>query len=428
MLKSGADFAHMHVAFVVPRFYPCVGGYENSILAVARRLRDSGHRVSVFTTTALDLEAFWVDGFRTVPAGTEAYDGVEITRFPICYRRWLRRLGRVAALTPNWSLKARFARPSFRVIGLRQALKQCAADIIHVGPLPYNSLIYEGIYAARRQGARVIATPCVHFGIDGADEIARDYAAPHQIALLAQCDAVLTMTKMEARRLRELGLAAERLAVAPFPVPVSEVTGGSGENFRQRHGITEPIVLHLGMKAYDKGSVTVVEAMQKLWQQGNRAQLVLAGPSLAAFDDYLRVHASGCKRLLNLPPITAEERRDILAAADIVVQPSRVESLGLALLEGWANGKPVIAANIAVSRELVENNRNGRLVPFGDAEALAGAIGELLDNPDLGMAMAERGREQVVKVYASEPALARIENLITNSGPIVGAADRAGAV
>jgi glycogen(starch) synthase len=404
----------MHVVFVVPRFHPCVGGYENSILAVACRLRDSGHRVSVFTTTALDLEAFWVEGFRTVPAGKELYEGIEIHRLPICYRRWLRRAGRVAALAPSWRLKARFARPSFRVIGLREALERCSADVIHVGPLPYNSLMYEGMQAARALGARVIATPCVHFGEDGAADIARDYASPHQIALLDHCDAVIAMTEMEARRLCELGVAADKVSVAPYPVAISEVSDGNGQAFRQKYEITEPIVLHLGMKAYDKGSVAVVEAMKRLWQQRRRVRLVMAGPSLAAFDDYLRANAGGCEYLLNLPPVAADDRRNLLAAATLMAQPSRVESLGLVLLEGWANGKPVIAADIAVSRELVQRGHNGLLVPFGDVEALAGAISDLLDNPGLREQMGARGQEKVLREYSPQTILTRIVNLIVN--------------
>src|SRR5450755_1606126 len=53
----------LHAVFVLPRFYPYRGGYENSMLAICRCLVDRGHRVSVFTTTTDDLESLWVPGY-----------------------------------------------------------------------------------------------------------------------------------------------------------------------------------------------------------------------------------------------------------------------------------------------------------------------------------------------------------------------------
>jgi hypothetical protein len=48
--------------------------------------------------------------------------------------------------------------------------------------------------------------------------------------------------------------------------------------------IDGPVVLRLGMKAYEKGSMTVVEAMKLLWAHGSQAWLVMAAPSMSEFD------------------------------------------------------------------------------------------------------------------------------------------------
>lgn len=45
------------VLFVTPRFHPYPGGYENYVTWLAKSLRKTGARVSVFTATAFDLEA-----------------------------------------------------------------------------------------------------------------------------------------------------------------------------------------------------------------------------------------------------------------------------------------------------------------------------------------------------------------------------------
>ena len=154
----------MHAVFVVPRFHPYRGGYENSMLSIARCLVERGHRVTVFTTTAQDLESLWLPGFKTYPAGDSTVDGVSIRRFPVSYKRWARRATRILGLVPYWRWKAQFWRPAFHVPGLRDALHSSNADIFHVGPLPYNNLIYAGIEAAEYHQVPVIATPCTHLG------------------------------------------------------------------------------------------------------------------------------------------------------------------------------------------------------------------------------------------------------------------------
>ena len=106
----------MDITFIVPRFHPYPGGYEKYILGLARGLT-AGNKITVLTTTALDLEYFWLKEFRSFPAGRETLDGIEIIRLPICHRRWRRRLSRLLGLLPSWELKAQFAPPSFRVIG-----------------------------------------------------------------------------------------------------------------------------------------------------------------------------------------------------------------------------------------------------------------------------------------------------------------------
>ena len=381
----------MHTVFVVPRFHPYRGGYENSMLSIARCLVGRGHRVTVFTTTAQDLESLWLPGFKTYPAGESAVDGVIVRRFPVSYDKWARRATRFLGLVPYWRWKAQFWRPGFHVPGLRAALHSIDADVFHVGPLPYNNLIYAGIEAAEHRCVPVIATPCTHLGEEANAEVAKHYVQPYQIELLQHCRRVLCMTAAEQSKLIELGVAPEKLAVYGLGFDMKLATGGDGDRIRAQHGITGPVVLHLGMKAYEKGSITLIEAMKQLWDSGSNASLVMAGPSLSTFDEYVAQNASSLPRFVNLPPFADEQKRDLLTTADIVAQPSRVESLGLVLLEAWANAKPVIAADIAVSRELVTSCEGGVLVPFGDASLLAQQIARLLNDAELRHSMGQRG-------------------------------------
>jgi glycosyltransferase involved in cell wall biosynthesis len=381
----------MHVVFVLPRFYPYRGGYENSLLALAKYLVANGHRATVFTTVANDLEAFWLPGFKTFPQDQMVVDGVVVRRFPICYDKMRRRATRILGLAPYWRWKAQHWRPSFRVPGLDEALQQADADLIHIGPLPYNGVMYSGLHAGELRGVPVVATPCSHLGESGNNEIAQHYLGPHQVKMLQHCAKVLCMTQTEREHLATLGIAEQKLVVTPFGIDTREVVGGDPEFLRKRHGVDGPVVLHLGMKAFDKGSEMVVEAMKILWAKGSNAWLVMAGPSLSTFDAYIAEDGKNCSRLLNLPPFADSEKRDFLASASVVAQPSRVESLGLVLIEAWASRKPVIAVDMAVSRELVNESRGGALVRFGDAPKLAAEIERMLGDDELRHTLGENG-------------------------------------
>ncbi len=391
----------MHAVFVLPRFFPYRGGYENTVLSFAKSLVTGGHRVTVFTTTANDLESLWVPGYKTFPAGEISVDGISIHRLPICYNAWRRRATRFLGLTPYWRWKAQFWRPGFRIPELQTALRNAEADLIHIGPLPYNTVMYAGLRAAETRGLPVIATPCTHLGEDGNDKVSRFYVQPHLIAMLRRCDRVLCMTDTERERLHSLGIALKKLKVIGHGIEVDTATGGSPDKIRQQYHIDGPVVLHLGMKAFEKGSMTLVEAMKLLWSRGSKAWLLMAGPSLSAFDEYLAANANDCPRLINLPAFEDDLKRDLLAAADLVAQPSRVESLGLVVLEAWANGIPAIAADIAVSRELISQTGGGLLVPFGDRSRLANAIESLLSDPELRRQMGLRGKRKALSDYQS---------------------------
>lgn len=94
----------------------------------------------------------------------------------------------------------------------------------------------------------------------------------------------------------------------------------------------------------------------------------------------------------------------MLAAADVLVLPSRWESLPYVLLEAGAMGLPVVATPVGGVPELVEEGVTGNLVPVDDAVALADAMVALAADPAkrraMGDAMAERVRPLTVDAMA----------------------------
>ena len=87
-----------------------------------------------------------------------------------------------------------------------------------------------------------------------------------------------------------------------------------------------------------------------------------------------------------------EDTAALYAAADLYVCSSRVEPLGNVVIEAWANGRPVVAAAASGPASLIEDGKNGVLVPIDNAAMLAAAIERILASPELATSLIDGGR------------------------------------
>lgn len=106
----------------------------------------------------------------------------------------------------------------------------------------------------------------------------------------------------------------------------------------------------------------------------------------------LRLVGAGTRDLLALRPLPRNVRhlgyapspRDAMEALDVVLSLSRfAESFGRTVLEGMAAARPVIAYGGGMPERLVAHGRTGFVVPRGDVEAAAAALGRLVEEPGL---------------------------------------------
>jgi len=87
---------------------------------------------------------------------------------------------------------------------------------------------------------------------------------------------------------------------------------------------------------------------------------------------------------------------------DIALMPSMAEGLPLFVLEAMAAGRPVVATNIAGIPEAVTNGVEGLLVPAGDVDAMADALGRLARSRELRLEMGARARMRAGKDFSAE--------------------------
>jgi glycosyltransferase involved in cell wall biosynthesis len=102
----------------------------------------------------------------------------------------------------------------------------------------------------------------------------------------------------------------------------------------------------------------------------------------------------------------------LMAAADLLVCPSRHEPLGNVVLEAWAQRLPVIASAAEGPKELMTSGRNGLLVPIGEADTLAAAMTELGADPARRAELAESGYAAFAADFAAGKVTAAYRDLI----------------
>ncbi|MBI4577502.1 MAG: glycosyltransferase [Planctomycetes bacterium] len=213
-----------------------------------------------------------------------------------------------------------------------------------------------------------------------------------------------------------VGVAGARLQVIPNPVDVAafaRVSPEEGARVRVELGLAprSPVAGFVGRLVEAKDPLGFVEAVARVngAVPGLTALVVGEGP--------LRGRAEGLARELGVADRVRflGERRDVarvLSALDCLVLSSRREGLPLVALEARAAGRPVVATDVGGVSEVVEDGRNGRLVPAGDAAALARALTEVLADPALARSMGRAGaagleRYEVAQVAREHEALWR---------------------
>jgi glycosyltransferase involved in cell wall biosynthesis len=102
-------------------------------------------------------------------------------------------------------------------------------------------------------------------------------------------------------------------------------------------------------------------------------------------------------------------RLDLLAAATVVVYASEHEVFGLVPLEALLAGTPVIVAGDSGCGEMVRGVGGGRIVPVGDAAALALAIREVLDDPARWRGEVPSAQSRIRQQYAADVVCGQLE-------------------
>ena len=407
----------MNIAHFVQRYPPAIGGSEAYFARLSRSLAAQGDQVTVFTTSALDLEAFWSRKAGCLPAGVQIENQVEVRRYPVSMRFPGRRYAlKALSLAPNrfWQCLTLACNPIAWGMWTDSGKSSQPFDLVHATAFPYAWPIACGLRLARRLHVPFLLTPFLHLGDpeDANDRTRKGYTSPALLSLAHAADRVFVQTRLERQELVHHGIAQEKLVLLGLGVEPQECTGGDPEKARREWNVQkdEVVVGHLANQSREKGTIDLLRSAEHLWRQGKQFRLVLAGPEMANFRSFWdRWRPSG--PVIRLGQINDCQKRDFFAGIDIFALPSRSDSFGLVLLEAWANGLPNVAYRAGGVAEVIQHDQDGLLVRCGDTDQLATALGLLIDDAALRQRFGAIGKARTLRDFRWEDKLARVRQV-----------------
>lgn len=219
----------------------------------------------------------------------------------------------------------------------------------------------------------------------------------HYIALSRDLEHYLTArVGMPQAKVRQIynGVDAERfypaatrssIAGCPFAAPSCWLIGTVGrmQTVKDQTTMARAFIRALAIAPELKGSL----------------RLVMIGDGPLRAQSQALLEQAGCAELAWLPG----ERGDvaeILRGLDCFVLPSLAEGISNTILEAMASGLPVIATQVGGNGELVDNGRNGELVPVGGVEEMAQSIVGYARDRQRARAAGQAGRVAVERQFS----------------------------
>ena len=411
----------MHILIVTPGYPPFVGGGERYACALALRLIQRGHQVTVLTSDASAERDFWAR--KTIYRGpSEEWDeGIRVIRcaatgFPggrAGLLAWRKAMVLLSMLPGDRSaLLTIMARYVPRIPALEATLDRLGqCDLVHGFNLSWEQPLVAAWRFARQRGLPFVVTPFAHLGAGKRDRVARNCTMDHQRRILAHADAVLTLTSVEREGLLSWGLEPERVQVMGGgldPLPSAEEWMDSAE-LLQRYQLQPPIVAFIGRVSRDKGALVASEAARRLCRQGNKVTLALVGQVAPEFSRYYRRLSAADRQFIRpLGVLDDAGKHALLEASAMLVLPSRTDSFGLVFLEAWAHGKPVIGARAGGIPGVIDEGENGLLVRYGHVRELAEAIALLLQDQPLAQRLGRCGQQKTASRCSWETVCERV--------------------
>jgi len=173
----------------------------------------------------------------------------------------------------------------------------------------------------------------------------------------------------------------------------------------------EVIIGNAGRMEKQKAQEYLVDLAVELTKAKQNFRILIAGDG--SLENQLREYARSCgveDRIVFLGFI--EDMKSFMDSIDIFVVSSRWEGYGYVIVEAMANAKPVVAFNVSSNPEIIEEGRNGFLIPPFDTGLFSDRVMELIANSELREKFGASARASVYDRFDFNRALEALEGYL----------------
>jgi len=295
------------------------------------------------------------------------------------------------------------------VLSLARVLRSFRPDVVQ---LHDPHAVTAGLLALRlAPGPAVVATRRVDFPLRG----------PLSRWKFGACGRVIAASRAIADVLEAGGLPRDRVRVVYEGVPDRRAAAGGDEALRGL-GIPEGslVIGNVAALTGHKDHGTLLRAAALVLGRVPRARFVILGEGEKRSSLEREARELGLGDRCVFAGFRADLDR-LLPRFALFCLSSRLEGLGTSLLDAMCFGVPIVATAAGGIPEAVEDGVTGRLVPPGDAAALAGALVELLEDEGRRLAMAAAGRRRFEERFSVDRML---DETLRVYGELVGCSAR----
>jgi glycosyltransferase involved in cell wall biosynthesis len=392
----------LKVCILTETYHPVVGGGETQARLLAEQLCARSAAVCVLTRRS----------DATFPA-VERMDRVQVYRVGPVGRGQLKK----------WGLLVTTVLPMFR---LRHAY-----DVLFVSG--FRILGVPAVLVGRALGKRIVLKAdsqgemsgeffgpgLARFGLRPSSAPMRMFLALRN-AVLKRADAFVAITEEGARELSRAGVRSEAIRTLPNAADTRRFVPADASTrigLRRKLGLPEaaPIGVYTGRLVEYKGLPLLVRVWQSIARAHPQALLVLVGEGgldIHNCEDELRAYvtANGLTHCIVFAGAVADVS-DHLRAADLFLYPTQNDAFPSSLIEAMACGLPAVATPVGAIGTIIDDERNGVLVPAGSGEQLEAAVDRLLRDRELASRLGTAARETVLERYSAARVAAQYTEL-----------------
>jgi glycosyltransferase involved in cell wall biosynthesis len=234
-------------------------------------------------------------------------------------------------------------------------------------------------------------------------------------SVLKKADKILTVSKETKKYVLRLGADKTKISVMYNGVDTKCFQVAQKGESRTKLGLPNDrkIVFSVRRLVYKNGLDTLIESVPYVANKYPDVLFVVAGkgPSRKLIEDNIK--ELGIEKNIMLTGFVPDDLLPVYYnASDYFVLPSASgEGLPLVLFEAMACGLPVIATTVGGTPEIVEQKKNGILVPPRNPEAMAKALLELLEKESLEKTISEQARKDIAGRFSWEENVRKLDEV-----------------